>query len=524
MYSSRPGPYSNPSRGSGGGQFGGGSGRYRSRSRDRDRGGGGYGRYRSPPRGFGGGGSSSSFGNSQLGSRLDNVNWSRHQLTRFEKNFYREHPNVSRMSEHEVQNIRQGMQINIVFGHCPRPITSFEEAPFPFDMKQSLYNAGFKQPTAIQVQGWPIALSGHDMVGIADTGSGKTLAFLLPGIVHIQAQPPLARGDGPIMLVLAPTRELSVQIQEECNKFGRVGNLRNTCVYGGVPRAQQSRDLKDGVEICVATCGRLIDFLESGATNLRRVTYMVMDEADRMLDMGFEPQVRKICSQIRPDRQTLLWSATWPKEVQKLARDLCREDPVHINIGSLDLKASHNISQFVEIISEYDKKRRLQDLMHNIMDGSKILIFTETKRGADTLTREMRQAGWPALSIHGDKKQEERDWVLKEFKEGRNPILIATDVAARGLDVKDIKHVVNFDFPNQIEDYVHRIGRTGRAGATGSAYTFFTPDKAKMAKHLVKILQEASQQIPGELTRMAQQPNQYMTSGGNSKGMGKRRY
>ncbi|CAD7952773.1 unnamed protein product [Amoebophrya sp. A25] len=460
----------------------------------------------------------------QLGSRLNmHMNWQQQSLIKFEKNFYREHPNVTALSEQDVRRYREEKQINIVFGHhVPKPIRTFEEAPFPQHLKQALYGAGFQAPTTIQVQGWPIALSGKDMVGIADTGSGKTLAFLLPGIVHIQAQPALQRGEGPIMLVLAPTRELSVQIQEECNKFGKVANIRNTCVYGGVPRNRQAGDLRNGVEIVVATCGRLIDFLEQGTTNLKRVTYLVMDEADRMLDMGFEPQVRKISSQIRPDRQTLLWSATWPKEVQKLARDLCREDPVHINIGSLDLKASHNISQFVEIIQEYEKKRRLQELLHNIMDGSKILIFVETKRGADTLTKEMRVAGWPALAIHGDKKQEERDWVLKEFREGRNPILIATDVAARGLDVKDIKHVVNFDFPNQIEDYVHRIGRTGRAGATGSAYTFFTPDKVRMAGALMSILREAAQQVPGELARMAQGQGSF--GGPPSKGGGKRRW
>merc|ERR1712176_1017083 len=244
---------------------------------------------------------------------------------------------------------------------------------------------------------------------------------------------------------------------------------------------------------------------DSGATNFKRVTYLVLDEADRMLDMGFEPQVRKMTSQIRPDRQTLMWSATWPREVQRLARDICREEPVHINVGSLDLRTAHTIRQYVEVVQEQDKRGRLKRLLEKVMDGSKILIFAETKRGADELTREMRLDGWPALCIHGDKKQEEREWVLKEFKTGKSPILVATDVAARGLDVKDIKHVVNYDFPGQIEDYVHRIGRTGRAGASGNAYTFFTSEKAKMAKPLLQILREAGQQIPGDLQQMANQ-------------------
>merc|ERR1719190_71764 len=271
---------------------------------------------------------------------------------------------------------------------------------------------------------------------------------MLPSIVHINAQPYLQKGDGPIVLILAPTRELAVQIKNDYDKFGKSSKIKNTCVYGGVSKSEQAQDLKDGVEVVIATPGRLIDFLESQTTNLKRVTYLVMDEADRMLDMGFEPQVRKICSQIRPDRQTLMWSATWPKEVSKLARDICREDPAHINVGSLDLRTAHTIRQYVEVVQEADKRGRLRRLLEKVMDGSKILIFCGTKRDGDTLTREMRLDGFPALCIHGDKKQEERDWVLKEFKEGKSPILVATDVAARGIDVKDIKYVINYDFPS----------------------------------------------------------------------------
>merc|ERR1719321_2560468 len=408
------------------------------------------------------------------------------------------------MTEQEAEQVRQWKQITIVSGqNCPKPCRTFEEASFPEYVLEEIRYAGFTEPSAIQVQGWPIALSGRDMVGIAETGSGKTLAFLLPGIVHINAQPYLNRGDGPIMLVMAPTRELAVQIKEEIDKFGKSSKIKNTCVYGGVPKYEQTRALRDGVEIVIATPGRLIDFLEGDRTNLKRVTYLVLDEADRMLDMGFEPQVRKICSQIRPDRQTLMWSATWPRDVQKLARDICRESPVHINVGSLDLRTAHTIRQYVEVVQEHDKRGRLKRLLEKVMEGSRILIFSSTKRDADQLTREMRLDGWPALCMHGDKKQEERDWVLKEFKEGKSPILVATDVASRGLDVKDIKYVINYDFPNQIEDYIHRIGRTGRAGATGSSYTFFTTDKAKHAKDLVAVLKEASQPVPEELQKLA---------------------
>merc|ERR1719235_753828 len=367
----------------------------------------------------------------------------------------------------------------------------------------SITNAGFPAPSPIQSVGWPAALSGRDMVGIAQTGSGKTLAYLLPGLVHIAAQPPLRPGDGPVGLVLAPTRELANQIQNEVLKFSHASPIRCTAVFGGVSRYGQASDLRRGAEIVIATPGRLIDFLESGVTNLKRVSYLCLDEADRMLDMGFEPQIRKIVSQIRPDRQTLMWSATWPKEVKSLARDICKEDPVHINVGSLDLRTAHTIRQYVEVVQEQDKRGRLKCLLEKVMDGSKILIFAASKRGGDDLTREMRLDGFPALCMHGDKKQEERDWVLKEFKEGKSPILVATDVASRGIDVKDIKYVINYDFPNQIEDYVHRVGRTGRAGATGSSYTFFTQDKFKLARDLIAVLEEAQQPVPEELHKLA---------------------
>merc|ERR1719463_949829 len=210
----------------------------------------------------------------------------------------------------------------------------------PEGLMSGITGAGFAGPTAIQSIGWPAALSGRDMVGVAQTGSGKTLAYLMPGLVHIAAQPPMRPGDGPVALVMAPTRELAMQIQVEADKFAGPTRIRNTAVFGGVSRYGQAADLRRGVEILVATPGRLLDFLEGGVTNLKRVSYLVLDEADRMLDMGFEPQIRRIVSQIRPDRQTLMWSATWPKEIQRLARDFCKEDPIKITIGSVDSTAN----------------------------------------------------------------------------------------------------------------------------------------------------------------------------------------
>ena len=309
---------------------------------------------------------------SNLGGGLRTVDWSSTKLEHFEKNFYIEDKRVTTRSERETEEFRRMKEIKVckpsltfiiiltptqVQGrNVPRPVTSFDEVGFPEYLMSSIRAQGFAAPTPIQCQAWPMALSGRDVVAIAQTGSGKTISFALPAMLHINAQvylypfmslslmflylyrqPLLAPGDGPIALVLAPTRELAVQIQQECTKFGyhnplylqshawinvqvrSNSRIRNTAIYGGAPKGPQIRDLQRGVEIVIATPGRLIDMLETQKTNLRRVTYLVMDEADRMLDMGFEPQIRKIVGQIRPDRQTLMFSATWPKDVQKLA-------------------------------------------------------------------------------------------------------------------------------------------------------------------------------------------------------------
>ncbi|KAI9158938.1 ATP-dependent RNA helicase DBP2 [Paramyrothecium foliicola] len=523
--------------GNGGGYGGGGYGRDRG-DRGGDRGdrngydGGGYGGGRSNGGGYGGGGGGygggrgggyggGGFGGgggdrmSALGAGLQQQDWDLSALPKFEKSFYKEHADVANRSPAEVDAFRRKHQMTIAGSDVPRPVETFDEAGFPRYVMDEVKAQGFPAPTAIQSQGWPMALSGRDVVGIAETGSGKTLTYCLPAIVHINAQPLLAPGDGPIVLVLAPTRELAVQIQQEITKFGRSSRIRNTCVYGGVPKGPQIRDLSRGVEVCIATPGRLIDMLEAGKTNLRRVTYLVLDEADRMLDMGFEPQIRKIIGQIRPDRQTLMWSATWPKEVRAMASDFLT-DFIQVNIGSMELAANHRITQIVEVVTDMEKRDRMIKHLEKIMEDkeNKCLIFVGTKRVADEITRYLRQDGWPALSIHGDKQQNERDWVLDQFKTGKSPVMVATDVASRGIDVRNITHVLNYDYPNNSEDYIHRIGRTGRAGAKGTAITLFTTDNQKQARDLVNVLQEAKQQIDPRLAEMAR------FGGGGGRGYG----
>ncbi|PLB37744.1 DEAD-box ATP-dependent RNA helicase DBP2 [Aspergillus candidus] len=503
--------------GGGGGGYGGGGGGYGGGG---SYGGGGYG---GGGGGYGGGGFGGRGGGAAGGDRMSNLgaslkkqDWDLESLPKFEKSFYKEHPDVTNRSQRDVDEFRKKHECVVQGPDIPRPVETFDEAGFPQYVLSEVKQQGFERPTAIQSQGWPMALSGRDVVGIAETGSGKTLSYCLPAIVHINAQPLLAPGDGPIVLVLAPTRELAVQIQTEMTKFGKSSRIRNTCVYGGVPKGPQIRDLSRGVEVCIATPGRLIDMLEAGRTNLRRVTYLVLDEADRMLDMGFEPQIRKIISQIRPDRQTCMWSATWPKEVRQLASDFL-QDYIQVNIGSMDLSANHRITQIVEVVSDFEKRDKMIKHMEKIMETktNKVLIFTGTKRIADEITRFLRQDGWPALSIHGDKQQQERDWVLNEFKTGKSPIMVATDVASRGIDVRDITHVLNYDYPNNSEDYVHRIGRTGRAGANGTAITFFTTDNSKQARDLITILTEAKQQIDPRLAEMVRY------SGGGGGGYGR---
>lgn len=473
--------------------------------------------------GYGGGGSRFGGGGGGNGGRRDKwsdagvtmqkIDWSKLTLAPFKKDFYREHSVVRNRSQKDVDRFLAKHDITLV-GDCPKPITEFDEADIPDYVMREIEKQGYKSPTPIQAQGWPIALSGLNMVGVAKTGSGKTLGYMLPAIVHINHQKPDPSVRGPLVLVLAPTRELAQQIQQVATDFGSSSYIRNTCLFGGSSKGPQASDLRRGVEIVIATPGRLIDFLESGTTTLQRVTYLVLDEADRMLDMGFEPQIRKILEQVRPDRQILMWSATWPKEVQRLARDFLG-DYVQINVGSLELSANHNITQHVRVIEETEKNEELGKLLEELYragNPGKILIFTTTKRRCDQISMQIRRYGYDAVGMHGDKSQQERERALNRFRNARSCILVATDVAARGLDVDGIKVVINYDYPQQTEDYVHRIGRTGRSNATGEAYTFFTYNERKMAKELVGILEEAHQVVPPELAKW-----RHMGGGGNNR-------
>ncbi|KAI7733606.1 hypothetical protein M8C21_015996, partial [Ambrosia artemisiifolia] len=418
---------------------------------------------------------------------------------------------------------RRQHEITVTGDNVPPPFTSFEDTGFPSELLREVryllcgganvvrcaippscngvLAAGFTSPTPIQAQSWPVALQSLDIVAIAKTGSGKTLGYLLPGFIHLK-RVQRNRHMGPTVLVLSPTRELATQIQVEAVKFGRSSKIQCTCLYGGAPKGPQLRELERGTDIVVATPGRLNDILEMRKISLSQISYLVLDEADRMLDMGFEPQIRKIVNEIPARRQTLMYTATWPKEVRKIAADLL-VNPVQVNIGNVnELVANKAITQFVEVLAPMEKHRRVEQILRSQEQRAKVIIFCSTKKMCDQLARNLTRQ-FSAAAIHGDKSQGERDYVLNQFRTGRSPVLVATDVAARGLDIKDIRVVINYDFPTGVEDYVHRIGRTGRAGATGEAYTFFGDQDAKHASDLIKLLEGANQRVPTELQGLA---------------------
>ncbi|KAK8928492.1 DEAD-box ATP-dependent RNA helicase 14 [Platanthera zijinensis] len=421
--------------------------------------------------------------------------------TAHSRNSTRSHaPSDARVSL-SAEAYRRQHEITVTGDDVPAPYMTFESTGFLPEMLKEVQHAGFSSPTPIQAQSWPITLQNRDVVAIAKTGSGKTIGYLFPGFVHLKRLRNNSKL-GPTVLVLSPTRELATQIQDEAEKFGRSSKISCTCLYGGAPKGPQLRDLDRGVDIVVATPGRLNDILEMRRISLRQVSYLVLDEADRMLDMGFEPQIRKIVNEIPNHRQTLMFTATWPKEVRKIAADLL-VNPIQVNIGNIDeLVANKAITQYIEMMKPLEKQRRLEQILRSQDAGSKVLIFCSTKRMCDQLARTLARQ-FVAAAIHGDKSQGDRDRVLNQFKTGRSPILVATDVAARGLDIKDIRVVINYDFPTGVEDYVHRIGRTGRAGATGVSYTFFSDHDSKYARDLVKVLEGADQRVPPELRDMA---------------------
>ncbi|PWO23679.1 AcoB, Pyruvate2-oxoglutarate dehydrogenase [Pyrenophora tritici-repentis] len=398
----------------------------------------------------------------------------------------------------------------------PEPVTRFTNPPLDDHLLSNIELSGYKVPTPVQKYSIPIVMGGRDLMACAQTGSGKTGGFLFPILAQAfqnGPSPPPQQAQGgygrqrkayPTSLVLAPTRELVSQIFDEARKFAYRSWVRPCVVYGGADIGSQLRQIERGCDLLVATPGRLVDLIERGRISLASIKYLVLDEADRMLDMGFEPQIRRIVEgeDMPPTagRQTLMFSATFPRDIQMLARDFLK-DYIFLSVGRVG-STSENITQKIEYVEDVDKRSVLLDILHTHGAGLS-LIFVETKRMADSLSDFLINQGFPATSIHGDRTQREREKALEMFRTGRCPILVATAVAARGLDIPNVTHVVNYDLPTDIDDYVHRIGRTGRAGNTGIATAFFNRGNRGVVRDLLELLKEANQEVPGFLESIA---------------------
>ncbi|KAI0563085.1 ATP-dependent RNA helicase DDX46 [Gracilaria domingensis] len=428
--------------------------------------------------------------NSHKRKVYEKVDHSKIDYPPFQKNLYIEVPQISKMKHAEVAALRRKLgNIRIRGKRCPRPVTAWAQCGLSASILNVLERLNFHTPTGIQAQAIPCVMSGRDVIGIARTGSGKTLAFLLPIFRHIALRERSMPGEGPSALIIAPTRELAIQIYGDAKKFSNATDIRCVCAYGGSGVKDQIAELKRGADLVVCTPGRMIDLLAMNGgriTNLLRVTFVLLDEADRMFDMGFEPQLTRIIENIRPDRQTVMFSATFPAQVERLARKILNQ-PVEIMVGGNSVAAA-TIDQHVEVRNEESKFFRLLELLGTWYEQGSTLVFVDRQDNADRIFRDLCKARYKCLSLHGGMDQADRDSTIVDFKNGDVKVLVATSVAARGLDVKNLTLVVNYDVPSHYEDYVHRVGRTGRAGAAGTAYTFITPDQEAYAGDLAKAL------------------------------------
>ena len=363
--------------------------------------------------------------------------------------------------------------------------TTFADLGLDQPLLDALHDAGYDHPTPIQREAIPIALKGRDLIGLAQTGTGKTASFTLPIVNRLLGGPRRTR-----VLILTPTRELCLQVEESFRKYSKYAPVDVIPVFGGVGYEPQEKALRSGVDAVVATPGRLLDHLEKRNVDFTFLETLVLDEADRMLDMGFAPQLNRIVEQIPKYRQTLLFSATMPPEVEALARKYLRK-PVVVQVG----RRSSAATTVTHAVYPVPRQRKNELLVHLLAakDHDSVLVFTRTKSGADRVVRDLEQAGIDAGAMHADKSQQQRMQALEDFKSGKLRVLVATDIAQRGLDISGITHVINYDVPQQPEDYVHRIGRTGRAAATGDAYTFMSAEEIGMVRTIERTI---GQEIP----------------------------
>lgn len=421
---------------------------------------------------------------------------------------------LTEMTDRDWRIFKEDFNIQAKGGKIPFPIRYWNESEIPSELLDVIYDLNYTDPTPIQRQAIPIGLQNRDIIGVAETGSGKTAAFVIPLLVWITGLPEADRlsviDKGPFAIILAPTRELAQQIEEETIKFAKKLGIRTVAVIGGLSREEQGFQLRLGCEIVIATPGRLIDVLENRYLVLSQCSYVVMDEADRMIDMGFEPDVQRILgflpvTNLKPDtddaenpdiisknltskdkyRQTVMFTATMPISVERLARTYLRR-PATVYIGSVG-KPVERVEQRVYMVTESQKKRKLLEVLSGSPDPP-ILVFVNQKKGADVLAKSLEKQGFRATTLHGGKGQEQREFALASLKDGSKDILVATDVAGRGIDIKDVSMVINYDMAKTVDSYTHRIGRTGRAGKSGIAVTFLTQENAEVFYDLKQML------------------------------------
>ncbi|XP_041753367.1 probable ATP-dependent RNA helicase DDX4 isoform X3 [Coregonus clupeaformis] len=400
--------------------------------------------------------------------------------------------------------------VDVSGSNPPKAIMAFEEAALCESLNRNVIKSGYKKPTPVQKHGIPIISAGRDLMACAQTGSGKTAAFLLPILQQLMADGVAASRfsevQEPEVIIVAPTRELINQIYMEARKFAHGTCVRPVVVYGGISTGHTIREVLKGCNVLCGTPGRLMDIIGRGKIGLSKLRYLVLDEADRMLDMGFEPAMRKLVGSpgmpAKENRQTLMFSATYPEDIQKLAADFLKKDYLFLAVGVVG-GACSDVEQVVVQVTKFSKRDQLLEVLKTT-GSERTMVFVETKRQADFIATFLCQEKVNTTSIHGDREQREREQALGDFRSGKCPVLVATSVAARGLDIKDVQHVVNFDLPNNIDEYVHRIGRTGRCGNTGRAVCFFDPEAdGNLARSLVKVLSGAQQEVPKWLEEAA---------------------
>lgn len=415
---------------------------------------------------------------------------------------------VRDMSEEACQEIRDEWHILVEGERIPYPIKRFEDMKFPRPVIDALREKGIKKPTPIQIQGLPVVLSGRDMIGLAFTGSGKTLVFSLPLVMlalEEEKKMPIAGGEGPFGMIICPSRELAKQthsvISRICEHLARAGNpqLRTMLCIGGVPFKEQADLVRRGIHMIVATPGRLLDFLKKKKFTLNLCKYLCLDEADRLVDMGFEEDLSGVVDFFTNQRQTLLFSATMPKKIQDFAKKALVQ-PVVVNVGRAGA-ANLDVIQEVEYVKQEAKIVYLLECLQKTPPP--VLIFCESKTDVDDIHEYLLLKGVEAVAVHGGKDQEEREYAMTSFREGKKDVLVATDIASKGLDFPDIQHVINYDMPKEIENYVHRIGRTGRCGKTGIATTFINKNcEETILLDLKHLLLEAKQRVPAVLSSL----------------------